>query len=117
MGGTSGMILGTPQDAREALRVWRNAGIDQVILLTQCGKMPQEATLRSIELLGREVMPEFQEEEDERLRQKAERIAPIIERAMKRKKSPRIPKTDGPTIIKAVGGYGGIIPGVNDKNS
>ena len=62
-------------------------------------------------------MPEFQEEEDERLRQKAERIAPIIERAMKRKKSPRIPKTDGPTIIKAVGGYGGIIPGVNDKNS
>lgn len=117
VGGTSGMILGTPQDAREGLRVWRNAGIDQVILLSQCGKMPQEATLRSIELLGREVMPEFHEEEDERLRQKAERIAPIIERAMKRKKSPRIPKADGPTIIKAVGGYGGIIPGVNDKNS
>ena len=44
VGGTIGMILGTPQDAREALRVWRNAGIDQVILLTQCGKMPQEAT-------------------------------------------------------------------------
>jgi len=60
-------------------------------------------------------MPEFREREEKRLREKAARIEPIIERAMKRKKAPRLPKAGGPTIIKAVGGYGGIIPGVTDK--
>ena len=79
--------------------------------------MPHEATCQSLELLAQEVMPEFKEEEENRLRAKAERVAPIIERAMKRKKAPRVPKSDGPTIIKAVGGYGGIIPGMNDKSS
>ena len=117
VGGTSGVIAGTPQDARDSLRIWRNTGIDQIIYLTQCGNMPQEAACQSIELVGREVMAEFREEEEERMRQKAERVAPIIERAMKRKKQPRIPKTSGPTIVKASGGYGGIIPGVTDKKA
>ena len=115
--GTSAAIIGTPQDARDGLRIWRDTGLDQVILLTQCGNMPHEATCQSLELLAQEVMPEFKEEEEKRQREKAERVAPIIERAMKRKKAPRVPKSDGPTIIKAVGGYGGIIPGMNDKPS
>jgi alkanesulfonate monooxygenase SsuD/methylene tetrahydromethanopterin reductase-like flavin-dependent oxidoreductase (luciferase family) len=114
---TSSMIVGTPEDARNALRIWRDTGIDQIIVLTQCGRMPHEATCRSIELLGREVMPEFREEEEKRLREKQARVAPIIERAMKRKKPPRVPKHGGPTIVKAVGGYGGIIPGVTDNLS
>jgi hypothetical protein len=79
--------------------------------------MPQEAACQSIELVGREVMAEFREEEEKRMRQKAERVGPIIERAMKRKKEPRIPKTGRPTIVKASGGYGGIIPGVTDKKA
>jgi hypothetical protein len=79
--------------------------------------MPHEATCQSLELLAQEVMPEFKEEEKNRLREKAERVAPIIEQAMKRKKASRVPTNDGPTIIKAVGGYGGIIPGMNDKSS
>jgi alkanesulfonate monooxygenase SsuD/methylene tetrahydromethanopterin reductase-like flavin-dependent oxidoreductase (luciferase family) len=115
--GTSAAIIGTPQDAREGLRIWRDTGLDQVILLTQCGNMPHEATCQSLELLAQEVMPEFKEEEKNRLREKAERVAPIIEQAMKRKKASRVPTNDGPTIIKAVGGYGGIIPGMNDKSS
>ena len=62
-------------------------------------------------------MPEFKEEEEKAPAGKAERVAPIIERAMKRKKASRVPKSDGPTMIKAVGGYAGIIPGMNDKPS
>jgi len=115
--GTSAAVIGTPQDAREALRIWRDTGLDQVILLTQCGNMPHEATCQSLELLAHEVMPEFKEEEEKLQREKAERVAPIIERAMKRKQAPRVPKSEGPTIIKAVGGYGGIIPGMNEKDS
>ena len=72
---------------------------------------------RQQELVGREVMAEFREGEEKRMRQKAERVAPMIERAMKRKKQPRIPKTSGPTIVKASGGYGGIIPGVTDQKA
>ena len=113
--GTSMAIMGTPEHAREALRIWRDTGIDQIIVLTQCGNMPHEATCRSIELLGREVMPEFREEEEKRLRAKEERVAPIIERAMKRKRAPRVPRNDAPTIIKASGGYGGIFPKATDK--
>jgi hypothetical protein len=114
--GTSAVITGTPQDAREALRIWRDTGIDQIIVLTQCGNMPHEATCRSIDLLGREVMPEFREEEEKRLREKEARVAPFIERAMKRRKPPRIPRHDGPTIITAVGGYGGIYPGASQDS-
>jgi alkanesulfonate monooxygenase SsuD/methylene tetrahydromethanopterin reductase-like flavin-dependent oxidoreductase (luciferase family) len=113
--GTSGACFGTPQEARNAFRVWEDTGIDQIMLLTQCGDMPHEATCESIELLGREVMPEFREREEKRMREKAARVEPIIERAMKRKRAPRLPRETGPTIIKAVGGYGGIIPGVTDK--
>ena len=115
--GTSGAVFGPPQEARDAFRIWEDTGIDQIMLLTQCGNMPQEAACESIELLGREVMPEFKEREEKRLREKAERVAPIIERAMKRKRAPRLPKSTGPTIIKAVGGYGGIIPGISDKKA
>ncbi len=113
--GTSGVCFGTPMEARDAFRVWEDGGIDQIMLLTQCGDMPHDATCESIELLGREVMPEFRDREERRMREKAARVEPIIERAMNRKKAPRLPKFSGPTIIKAVGGYGGIIPGISDK--
>ena len=36
-----------------------------------------------------------------RHRKKAERMAPIIANAMKRKPAPKVPKHDGPTIVQA----------------
>src|SRR5260370_26073449 len=87
------------------------------MVLTQCGDMPHDATCESIELLGREVMPEFREREEKRQREKAERVAPIIERAMKRKRAPQLPRSTGPTIIKAVGGYGGAISPIKRKGT
>jgi hypothetical protein len=47
------------------------------------------------------VMPEFKERESKRAHQKAERMAPILEKAMKRKPKPKIPKSDGPTVVQA----------------
>ena len=52
----------------------------------------------------REVMPEFQEREARREKEKAARLEPILEKAMKRKAVPKIPRSDGPTIVKAAGG-------------
>jgi len=47
------------------------------------------------------VLPEFKSREEKLARQKAERIAPILEKAMKRKKEPSIPKAAEPTVIQA----------------
>src|SRR5260370_19501723 len=76
------------------------------MVLTQCGDMPHDATCESIELLGREVMPEFREREEKRQREKAERVAPIIKGAMKPKLAPQLTRSTSPTIIKPARSYG-----------
>ena len=57
--------------------------------------------MATIELIGKEVLPEFKDREQLNGRKKAERLAPIIENAMKRKRQPSVPKHDGPTIVTA----------------
>jgi len=52
-------------------------------------------------LFAEKVLPEFKDREQKRAHEKAERIAPILEKAMKRKPEPKIPKSDGPTIVQA----------------
>ncbi len=46
-------------------------------------------------------MPEFKEREEKCAREKAERMAPIIENAMRRKREPQLPKSSEPTVIQA----------------
>jgi hypothetical protein len=71
----------------------------------QINNYRHEDICEAMELLGREVLPEFKEREAKRAREKAAIVAPMVERAMKRKPAPRIPQHDGPTIIKAAGVY------------
>jgi len=49
-------------------------------------------------------MPEFQEREAKREKEKAARLEPILEKAMKRKAAPKIPRREVPTVVKAAGG-------------
>jgi alkanesulfonate monooxygenase SsuD/methylene tetrahydromethanopterin reductase-like flavin-dependent oxidoreductase (luciferase family) len=77
--------IGTPETIREHLQALQNAGVDQVLLLHQGGKLDHEANCRSLELFASEVMPEFVENEDKREADKAERLAPAIEAALARK--------------------------------
>ncbi len=81
--------VGTPQQIRELLRGYRDAGVDQVIFVSQAGRNRHEHICESLELFAREVMPEFQEPEAERERQKLERLAPAIEAALVRREPPR----------------------------
>ncbi len=99
-GGTS--CVGTPDQVRNSLRAFEDAGIDQVVLVSQAGNNRHEDICASLELLAREVMPEFKDRDGERAKLKAERMAPVIERAMKRKPAPQI-ADDGPTTIQAGG--------------
>jgi hypothetical protein len=77
--------IGTPEQIREHLRALQAAGVDQVLLMHQAGRLDHDANCRSLELFAREVMPEFVDGEDEREAAKAERLAPAIAAALARK--------------------------------
>ena len=77
--------IGTPDDVRKHLRELEAAGVDQVILLQQGGKNKHEHICESLELFADEVMPEFAERDVEKEAEKAQRLAPAVERALARK--------------------------------
>jgi alkanesulfonate monooxygenase SsuD/methylene tetrahydromethanopterin reductase-like flavin-dependent oxidoreductase (luciferase family) len=90
--------VGTPAQIRELLCGYADAGIDQVIFVSQAGHNKHEHICESMELFAREVMPELQEGEEAREKAKLERLAPAIEAALARKPPPRVAP---PTQIRA----------------
>ena len=78
--------IGTPADFRKHVQAYEAAGVDQIILLQQAGRNRHEHICSSLELLAREVLPEFKAQATERDRRKAEELAPYIARALARKK-------------------------------
>ena len=55
----SGGLIGSPETIRRKLRKFEESHIDQVILLNQAGANSHEDICASLEIFGREVMPEF----------------------------------------------------------
>ena len=70
--------IGTPKQLIENFRALEDAGVDQLILLHQCGAYKHEHICESLELFGKEVLPQFKEREAIREKQKAEELAPFI---------------------------------------
>jgi len=58
-------LVGSPETLRKKLRKFEASNIDQVILLNQAGKNSHEDICSSLEIFGREVMPEFHAREPE----------------------------------------------------
>jgi alkanesulfonate monooxygenase SsuD/methylene tetrahydromethanopterin reductase-like flavin-dependent oxidoreductase (luciferase family) len=85
--GSAGLrgAIGTPDQVREYLRRYEECGVDQVIFTSQAGKNRHEHIMESLELFGREVLPEFKERDERLQRDKAQRLAPVIETVMARK--------------------------------
>jgi alkanesulfonate monooxygenase SsuD/methylene tetrahydromethanopterin reductase-like flavin-dependent oxidoreductase (luciferase family) len=81
--------VGTPDQVRATLRSYAAAGIDQVILMSQAGKNRHEHICESLELFAHEVMPEFQDGEEDREKEKLERLAPFLEQATARREPAR----------------------------
>ena len=77
--------VGTPEQIRQLLRGYQDAGVDQVIFVSQAGRNRHEHICEALELFAKEVLPEFHEGEDEREAHKRERLAPAIEAAMARR--------------------------------
>jgi alkanesulfonate monooxygenase SsuD/methylene tetrahydromethanopterin reductase-like flavin-dependent oxidoreductase (luciferase family) len=75
---TSGLI-GSPDTLRRKLRKFEASNVDQVILLNQAGKTTHEDICSSLELFGKEVMPEFQGRDGEHQQWKQAVLAGEIE--------------------------------------
>ena len=86
-GDTTGLrgATGTVEQVREFLLRYEEAGVDQIIFVMQAGKNRHEDICESIELFGREILPEFKEREEQGAAAKAKKLEPVIEQAMARK--------------------------------
>jgi alkanesulfonate monooxygenase SsuD/methylene tetrahydromethanopterin reductase-like flavin-dependent oxidoreductase (luciferase family) len=82
--------VGTPDQLRELIRGYEDAGVDQMIFVSQAGRNQHEHICESLELFATEVMPEFHEHEDEREKAKLERLAPAMEAALARRQPARV---------------------------
>ena len=89
--------IGTPDQIRELLRGYAEAGVDQVIFASQSGRNRHEHICESLSLFASEVMPEFHEHEEAREKEKLERLAPAMEAALVRR-APARPRPEGYTI-------------------
>jgi alkanesulfonate monooxygenase SsuD/methylene tetrahydromethanopterin reductase-like flavin-dependent oxidoreductase (luciferase family) len=93
--------VGTPDRLRQQLREFEEVGIDQVVCLSQAGKLTHDVLCSSIELFTKDVLPEFKDRDQRCARQQAERRARLSDIAMARRTKTEGPKT--PTIIRAAG--------------
>ena len=96
-GDTTGLrgSVGTPAQVREYLCRFEEAGVDQVIFVLQAGRNRHEHIMESIEIFGREVLPEFVDRDEAQVKAKRERLAPAIEAAMQRRAEVYRPKEIG----------------------
>ncbi|HEY5107931.1 MAG TPA: LLM class flavin-dependent oxidoreductase [Caulobacteraceae bacterium] len=77
--------IATPEGLREHLRKFDACGVDQVAFIQQGGRNQHEHICEALELFAAEVMGEFKEREAERVKKKAEDLAPFVKAAFKRK--------------------------------
>jgi hypothetical protein len=77
--------IGTPEQVRHHLRTLEQIGVDQVLFMHQGGRMPHEWNCESLELFAREVMPEFADRDEQRQKEKAVRLEPVVAAAVGRK--------------------------------
>jgi alkanesulfonate monooxygenase SsuD/methylene tetrahydromethanopterin reductase-like flavin-dependent oxidoreductase (luciferase family) len=76
--------IGTPAELIENFQAYEEAGVDQLILLQQCGDYRQAHVRESLELFAAEVLPAFKARDPEREARKAQALAPAVEAALAR---------------------------------
>jgi len=90
MGSLRGAV-GTPAQVRELVRAYEDAGVDQLIFVSQAGRNRHDHICASLELFAAEVMPEFRERAPALEAAKAERLAPAAAAALARRPAPHRP--------------------------
>ena len=107
-GDTTGLrgAIGTPDQVRDYLRRYEEAGVDQVIFVLQAGRNRHEHIMESIERFGTEILPEFAERDPGLTAVKARRFEPVIEAALARKAAALVedplPELPDDYVMKAI---------------
>ncbi len=81
---TSRSGIGSVEQVRSRLRDLCAAGVDQVTFIQQMGKNRHEHICEALELFAKEILPEFQDQDEALQRRKAEALAPYVEAAFDR---------------------------------
>jgi alkanesulfonate monooxygenase SsuD/methylene tetrahydromethanopterin reductase-like flavin-dependent oxidoreductase (luciferase family) len=98
-----GAGIGTPDDMKAHLTEYQAAGVDQIILMQQCGRNRHEHICEALELFAAEVMGPFRAEAEARERAKSEELAPFIAAALARKRRmPALADDDIPVVRASV---------------
>jgi alkanesulfonate monooxygenase SsuD/methylene tetrahydromethanopterin reductase-like flavin-dependent oxidoreductase (luciferase family) len=53
--------IGTPERVRKTVQAYKDAGVDQLIIMVQAGRIPHESCMQTIQLFGEEIIPAFKE--------------------------------------------------------
>ncbi|MDX6701067.1 MAG: hypothetical protein QOF26_1293 [Baekduia sp.] len=96
--------IGTPQQLRDLVRRYEDAGVDELILVLQSGKTEHAHIMEALELFASEVMPEFAARRPEGEAAKRARLGDAITRALARRPPP---KTAAPGSTFGPGDSGG----------
>jgi alkanesulfonate monooxygenase SsuD/methylene tetrahydromethanopterin reductase-like flavin-dependent oxidoreductase (luciferase family) len=86
--------IGTPAQIADLIERYEQAGVDQVVFVSQAGTNRHEHICESLELFAEEVMPRFAERAEAREREKEKRLAAAVERALARRASARTADAD-----------------------
>jgi alkanesulfonate monooxygenase SsuD/methylene tetrahydromethanopterin reductase-like flavin-dependent oxidoreductase (luciferase family) len=86
--------IGTPAQIADLIERYEAAGVDQLIFVSQAGANRHEHICESLELFAEEVMPRFAGQAEAREREKAERLATAVERALARRAPARTADAD-----------------------
>lgn len=89
--------IGNLDQVRRNLETFEEVGVDQVIFIQQAGRNRHEHICESLELFGRELLPEFDARHSAAAAAKAERLAPAIERAREKVAAPA-PMSEVPAV-------------------
>jgi alkanesulfonate monooxygenase SsuD/methylene tetrahydromethanopterin reductase-like flavin-dependent oxidoreductase (luciferase family) len=82
--------IGTPEQARDLLRRYEAAGVDQVLFVMQSGRTRHEHICEALELFGAEVAPEFAERADAADAAREERLGEAMRAALARRAPARV---------------------------
>lgn len=86
--------IGTPAQIRDLVRTYEQAGVDQLIFVSQAGRNRHEDICASLQLFAEAVMPEFHDRADAAEANKAARLEEAVGAALARRDGPRAVSPD-----------------------
>jgi alkanesulfonate monooxygenase SsuD/methylene tetrahydromethanopterin reductase-like flavin-dependent oxidoreductase (luciferase family) len=91
--------IGTPEQVRDLVARYEEAGVDQLIFISQAGRNRHDHICESLELFASEVMPEFKARAPRVEAERATRLQPAIDKALARR--PPAPAVDTGYTVRA----------------